>query len=80
MGETAEVLARQYGITRADSDSYALESQRRAEVAIKAGKFRDEIVPVEVTGRDGETETMHSNGWIFFRHYRRWRCIDANDC
>ncbi|HBO91584.1 MAG TPA: acetyl-CoA C-acyltransferase, partial [Acidobacteria bacterium] len=58
MGETAEVLARQYGITRADSDSYALESQRRAEVAIKAGKFRDEIVPVEVTGRDGETETI----------------------
>ena len=61
MGETAEVLARQYGITRADSDSYALESQRRAEVAIKAGKFRDEIVPVEVTGRDGETETIDSD-------------------
>jgi acetyl-CoA C-acetyltransferase len=46
MGETAEVLARQYGITREASDAYALESQLRAERAIAAGRFRDEIVPV----------------------------------
>ena len=39
MGETAEVLARQYGITREESDAYALESQRRAERAIAAGRF-----------------------------------------
>jgi len=54
MGETAEVLARQYGITREESDAYALESQRRAEAAVRAGRFRDEIVPVTLPGRKGE--------------------------
>jgi acetyl-CoA C-acetyltransferase len=44
MGQTAEVLARQYGITREASDAFALESQRRAGAAIAAGRFRDEIV------------------------------------
>ena len=44
MGQTAEVLARQYGITREESDAFALESQRRAEEAVKAGRFADEIV------------------------------------
>ena len=39
MGETAEVLARQYGITREESDQFALESQRKAEAAQKAGHF-----------------------------------------
>jgi acetyl-CoA C-acetyltransferase len=43
MGQTAEVLARQYGITRDQSDAFALESQRKAEAAIKAGRFTDEI-------------------------------------
>ena len=52
MGETAEVLAREYGITREDSDAYALESHRRAEQAIANGRFRDEIVPVEIRGRE----------------------------
>jgi acetyl-CoA C-acetyltransferase len=46
MGETAEILARQYGITREQSDAYALESQKRAEAAIAAGRFVDEITPV----------------------------------
>ncbi len=53
MGETAEVLAREYGITREASDAYALESQRRAEAAITAGRLADEIVPVTVPGRKG---------------------------
>jgi acetyl-CoA C-acetyltransferase len=48
MGETAELLARRYGISRDESDAYALESQRRAEQAIAAGRFRDEIAPVEL--------------------------------
>ena len=39
MGETAEVLARQYGITREESDAFALESQQKAEAAQKAGRF-----------------------------------------
>jgi acetyl-CoA C-acetyltransferase len=46
MGETVELLAREYGITRDASDAYALESQLRAERAIAAGRFRDEIAPV----------------------------------
>src|SRR5918993_3506638 len=46
MGETAEVLARQYGITREASDQFALESQRKAEAAQKAGFFTREIAPI----------------------------------
>ena len=48
MGETAETLARQYGISRQEQDAYAAETQRRCEAARKAGRFRDEIVAVEV--------------------------------
>jgi acetyl-CoA C-acetyltransferase len=51
MGETAEVLARQYGITREQSDQFALESQRKAEAAQKAGHFTREIAPVTITDR-----------------------------
>ncbi|HEX4567508.1 MAG TPA: acetyl-CoA C-acetyltransferase [Vicinamibacterales bacterium] len=50
MGETVEVLARQYGITREASDAYALESQHRAGRAIAAGHFVDEIAPVDLSG------------------------------
>src|SRR3954465_1874119 len=46
MGETVEALAREYGITREASDAYALESQLRAERAIAAGRFVDELAPV----------------------------------
>src|SRR4029453_2747446 len=49
MGETAEVLARQYGITREQSDCFALESQKKAAAAIAGGRFAREIVPVTVT-------------------------------
>jgi acetyl-CoA C-acetyltransferase len=55
MGETAEVLARQYGITRDESDAYAVESQKRAEAAQKAGYFSREIVPVPVKDKGKET-------------------------
>jgi acetyl-CoA C-acetyltransferase len=55
MGETAERLARQYGITREESDAYALESQRRAADAIKAGRFDAEIAPVSVTDHKGRS-------------------------
>jgi len=50
MGQTAEILARQYGLTRDESDAFALESQRRAERAIAGGRFKDEIVGAP--GRD----------------------------
>src|ERR671913_1972635 len=49
IGETAEVLARQYGITREQSDQFALESQQKAEAAQKAGYFEKEIAPVTIT-------------------------------
>ena len=51
MGETAEVLARQYGITREESDCFALESQRKAAAAVAEGRFAREIAPVTVTVR-----------------------------
>lgn len=50
MGETAEEVARSEGITRAESDAFALRSQERAVAAVDAGRFRDEIVPVPVEG------------------------------
>jgi acetyl-CoA C-acetyltransferase len=50
MGETAEVLARQYGITRDESDCFALESQRKTKRAIDEGRFTREIAPVAVPG------------------------------
>ena len=49
MGETAEVLARQYGITREQSDCFALESQKKAAAAIAGGHFTREIAPVTIT-------------------------------
>jgi acetyl-CoA C-acetyltransferase len=61
MGETAEVLARQYGITREESDAYACETQRRAGAAIAAGRFADEIAPVTVTDSKGRTETLRTD-------------------
>ena len=54
MGITAENVAEQYGITREDQDSFALRSQKRALEAIEAGRFKEEIVPVEIPQRRGE--------------------------
>jgi acetyl-CoA C-acetyltransferase len=58
MGRTAETLADRRGITRDRQDDYAVESQRRAAEAWDAGRFDDEVVPVEVPGRRGETRTF----------------------
>jgi acetyl-CoA C-acetyltransferase len=55
MGETAEVLAEQYKITREEQDEYALLSQTRAARAIAAGRFDAEIVPVSIEGKKGAT-------------------------
>lgn len=54
MGITAENVAEQYGITREDQDSFALQSQKRAVAAVEAGRFKEEIVPVEIPQRRGE--------------------------
>jgi acetyl-CoA C-acetyltransferase len=61
MGETAEVLAREYAITREASDAYAVETQRRAARAIAEGRFRDEIAPVTVTDAKGRTTTVDTD-------------------
>jgi acetyl-CoA C-acetyltransferase len=53
MGETAEVLARQYGITREQSDGFALESQRKAKAAIDGGHFSREIAPLALPAARG---------------------------
>jgi acetyl-CoA C-acetyltransferase len=55
MGETAENLARQYEIDRDEQDEFALRSQQRAQAAIESGRFDEEIVPLEVKGRKGDT-------------------------
>ena len=55
MGVTAEKLAERDGISRKDQDQLALESHKKAEAAIKAGRFREEIVPIEVTGSKQDT-------------------------
>ena len=54
MGNTAENVARQWQITREQQDEFALGSQNRAEAAQKAGRFKDEIVPVTIKGRKGD--------------------------
>ncbi len=55
MGITAENVAEQYNVTREEMDRYALRSQQRACAAIDAGKFKDEIIPVTVHGKKGDT-------------------------
>src|SRR5918998_379577 len=53
MGNTGEVVASRYNVTRDEQDEYALNSHRKAAAAIKAGKFKDEIVPVEIPNKKG---------------------------
>jgi len=55
MGVTAENVATQWGITREEQDKLAVESHRRAAAATKEGRFRSQIVPVEVKGKKGVT-------------------------
>lgn len=54
MGITAENIAAQYGLTREEQDEFSVKSQQKAEKAIKAGKFKDEIVPVVIPNRKGD--------------------------
>src|SRR6267142_6849062 len=55
MGNTAENVAQRWQITREQQDAFAAASQAKAEAAQKAGRFKDEIVPVTITARRGET-------------------------
>jgi acetyl-CoA C-acetyltransferase len=65
MGQTAENIAARWQITREDQDKFAVASQNKAEAAQKAGKFADEIAPVTVKGRKGDTVVDQDE---FIRH------------
>jgi len=71
MGNTAENVARQWQITREEQDRFAVASQNKAEAAKKAGKFKDEIVPVVIKTRKGETVPEHP----VLGHSRTGDCI-----
>src|SRR5215207_4470595 len=58
MGQTAEKLAREYEISRQEQDEFALRSQQKAEAAIESGRFNDEVMSLEITGKKGETTSF----------------------
>jgi 3-oxoadipyl-CoA thiolase len=58
LGETAEKVARQYGIGRREQDEFAAESQQRAQAAIAAGAFADELLPIDAPGADGKLQPV----------------------
>lgn len=66
MGITAENIAEQWNITREAQDKFALESQLRAEKAIKAGRFKDEIVPVEIPQKKGNPVVVDTDEYPRF--------------
>lgn len=61
MGITAETVARQYGITREQMDSFALESTNKAVAAIDRGAFKEQILPVEIIGKKGAVTVVDSD-------------------
>ena len=65
MGNTAENVAQQWQITREQQDAFAVASQNKAEAAQKSGRFRDEIVPVVIKSRKGDTTVSEDE---FIRH------------
>ena len=72
MGETAENLVRRYEISRDEQDEYAWRSQQRAEAAINSGRFDEEIVPVEIKGRKGETSSFSRD-----EHFRAGTTVES---
>ena len=60
-GVTAENVAKQYNVSRAEQDAYALQSHQRACKAIKEGKFKDEILPVEIRDRKGNVTVFDTD-------------------
>jgi acetyl-CoA acyltransferase len=64
MGQTAENVAEQYGVTRADQDAFALRSQQKAAAARSAGRFVQEIAPVEIAQKKGDPKKVDSDEFI----------------
>jgi acetyl-CoA acetyltransferase family protein len=71
LGETAENIAEDMGISRQEQDAFALESHRRAVTAINAGRFADEIVPIPVPARKGEPVAVDTD------EHPRCRLVDG---
>jgi acetyl-CoA acyltransferase len=65
MGHTAEQVAMKYGVSREDQDAFAVRSHQRAAKAIREGKFKEEIVPVEVTVRKIENNKLVEKTILF---------------
>ena len=65
MGQTAENIANRWQITREDQDRFAVASQNKAEAAQKSGRFKNEIAPVTIKGRKGDTLVEHDE---YIRH------------
>ncbi|MBS3682122.1 acetyl-CoA C-acetyltransferase [Ornithinibacillus massiliensis] len=66
MGHTAEEVANRFGISREEQDAFAVESHKRAAKALEEGKFKDEIVPVEVTERFiGKNNKVEEKSFLF---------------
>jgi acetyl-CoA C-acetyltransferase len=61
MGQTAELIAKKWKISREESDAVALRSHNNAEKAIKAGKFEEEIVPISIPQRKGEPKVIRQD-------------------
>jgi acetyl-CoA C-acetyltransferase len=61
MGTAGEFIAEQYGVTREEMDQFALESHLKALAAIDAGRFKAEIVPVEIKGRKGQVSVVDTD-------------------
>ena len=64
MGTTAENVAKKYGITRDEQDAFAAASQQKAEAAQKAGRFKDEIVPVEIPQQEGHAIVFDTDEFV----------------
>jgi acetyl-CoA C-acetyltransferase len=74
MGQTAENIAARWQITREEQDRFAVASQNKAEAAQKAGRFRDEIAPVTIKGRKGDTVVDQDE---FIRHGVTYEAISG---
>ena len=71
LGETAENIAKDMGITREDQDAFALESHRRAVQAINEGRFKDEIIPIQVPQRKGPPRSVDTD------EHPRYKIVDG---
>src|SRR5204862_2651498 len=62
----AEMMAEKYGLSNDELDEFSYNSHQRAIAATQAGKFRDEIIPLQITRADGSTDTHHIDEGIRF--------------